>query len=420
MATGTTDSLPAYLNEDIGPTIIATASLIILSCTVFMCLRYWARYLTSTPFGVEDILIPIAWFATVNLCVVGLVMVKAGGTGRHQAYVERTNPTGLATHYKGVIMNEIVQPGAVAFPKICIVLLFLRVFTNKWERLVAKALIAIILGAWISYTVAACFQCRPFAYNWDKTIPHGKCFHMMAFANSSSVPNIVTDVIILFLPWRTVVNLKVSIGRRCGLLLIFLMGSVGIVASIVRTVVFLTTNPLVDVPCELSPPPVEIINWTIIEPGLYLLAACALSFKPLFRLVAQYLHLHNFITASKATSTKPGSDPTKSQHKKNQKAICMDAFKSGSSVGFSKIGGEKGARDEEECVGFGEKVVNSGDGEEKVKGSWHEKTKSLISVKVTRTVEVDSEPIAEGDEHGEVRYNASSWLDVDRTIGRAP
>jgi len=70
------------------------------------------------------------------------------------------------------------------------------------------------------------FQCVPFAYNWDKTIPEGRCFNIFIFGQSSSIPNIVTDAAVLLLPIRTVMELKISIGRRIGLLLIFLTGSV--------------------------------------------------------------------------------------------------------------------------------------------------------------------------------------------------
>jgi hypothetical protein len=66
----------------------------------------------------------------------------------------------------------------------------------------------------------------PIAYAWDKTIEGGKCFDFRAFATSSSVPNIVTDVAVLFLPIRTVTELRISIGRKAGLMLIFLTGSV--------------------------------------------------------------------------------------------------------------------------------------------------------------------------------------------------
>jgi hypothetical protein len=75
----------------------------------------------------------------------------------------------------------------------------------------------------------------------------------------------------------------------------------GIVASIIRTIVFAKTlaeaGPLTDVTWNH----VSLIKWTIIEPGMYLLSTCALSFKPLFRMFAKAFHLHAFVTHTKST-----------------------------------------------------------------------------------------------------------------------
>jgi hypothetical protein len=121
---------------------------------------------------------------------------------------------------------ELLHPAAVAFPKLLVVLLFLQILTNKYERFAAKALIFLISATWFSYTVAALFQCTPVAFNWNKSIANGKCFNVQAFANSTSVPNIVTDLAVLVLPLRMVWDLKISVGRRVGLLLVFLTASV--------------------------------------------------------------------------------------------------------------------------------------------------------------------------------------------------
>lgn len=66
------ENSPEYLAQDIGPTVVATASLMIIFCTVFVGLRYWARYLTNTQWGIEDIFIPLAWIAEMGLCIVGI------------------------------------------------------------------------------------------------------------------------------------------------------------------------------------------------------------------------------------------------------------------------------------------------------------------------------------------------------------
>ncbi|KAF2827650.1 hypothetical protein CC86DRAFT_321914 [Ophiobolus disseminans] len=302
-------ALSAFLAEDRGPSVLASASVMILLTTIFVGLRYYARYLSSTSFGIQDVIIPFAWLAEIGVCITSIMMVEMAGTGRHMAYVVTQDLAKIAEHFKGIMVLELLHPAAVAFPKLLVVLLYLHILTNKYERIAAKALLALIFATWISFTVAAVFQCAPFAFNWDKTITGGKCFNTQVFANSSSVPNIITDLAVLVLPLRTVWELKISVGRRIGLLLIFLTGSVGIIASIIRTVVFAKTlaetGPLVDITWNH----VALVNWTIIEPGMYLLSACALSFKPLFRMFAKVLHLQAFITHTKSTF-QPGKSST--------------------------------------------------------------------------------------------------------------
>lgn len=217
------------------------------------------------------------------------------------AYIVSVDPNRVPEHFKGAMVLELLHPAAVAFPKLLVVVLYLHILTNKYERMAAKTLAVLIGATWISYTVAAFLQCVPFAFNWDKTVAGGKCFSIQAFANSSSVPNILSDIAVLVLPLRTVWGLKISAGRRVGLLFIFLTGSIGIIASIARTIVFAETLARAGPLDDSTYNHVALINWTIIEPGMYLLSACALSFKPLFRIFAKALRLQAFITHTKST-----------------------------------------------------------------------------------------------------------------------
>ena len=200
---------PAFLAEDIGPSLIVCASAFIVLSTAFVILRYYARYLTHTRSSAEDIIIPFAWLAEVGLCITAIgkplravegrhqcspiwtVMVEKAGTGRHMDYVLQHNPLMVMEHFKGIMVNEVLHLPAVAFPKLCVVILYLRVFTNKWARMATWALIYIVAATWFSYTIATMFQCIPFKFNWDKSDPNGKCFNVTAFAASSSVPNIM-------------------------------------------------------------------------------------------------------------------------------------------------------------------------------------------------------------------------------------
>jgi hypothetical protein len=63
---------PEYLAEEVGTQLIATASLFIIFSTIFVVLRYYARYLTHTKLGLEDIITPFAWISQIGLCITAI------------------------------------------------------------------------------------------------------------------------------------------------------------------------------------------------------------------------------------------------------------------------------------------------------------------------------------------------------------
>jgi hypothetical protein len=62
----------AFLAEDRGHSIIVTASVMIGLCTLFVGLRFYARYLMSTPLGIQDVIAPFAWLAQMGVCATAI------------------------------------------------------------------------------------------------------------------------------------------------------------------------------------------------------------------------------------------------------------------------------------------------------------------------------------------------------------
>ncbi|RMZ70202.1 integral membrane [Pyrenophora seminiperda CCB06] len=289
-----TQQSPELTIADNSPVVLGTAYSLIVSCTVFVILRYYSRYLSNTAFSIEDVIIPFAWLAEMALCGVSINCVE-NGLGRHRSNLD---PVNIENDYKGLLLQEFLHPAAVAFPKLIVAILFLRVLNNKYERFAAKLVIFLIVATCISYTIAPVFQCTPIAFNWSD-IPGGSCFNIPLFAQSSSIPNVTTDVGVLLLPLRMVWHLKISVPRRIGLFLIFLTGSVGIVASIVRACVSFDAYQDMSASPDFTWNSVPFLNMTMIEPGVYLLSACAISFKPLLRMLVKALHFGSQLTSTR-------------------------------------------------------------------------------------------------------------------------
>lgn len=148
------------------------------------------------------------------------------GVGRHLAAVLLYHPTKFESWAKTLYALDWLYLTSVALPKISVLCLYLRIFTSRGARLTCHVLLWFVVATWLAYIIAANFQCTPFKFQWDKKIPGGHCFDIGAYYKSTSVPNIVTDLVILVLPVPTVVNLKATMTRKLGLSFVFLVGSV--------------------------------------------------------------------------------------------------------------------------------------------------------------------------------------------------
>ncbi len=113
----------------------------------------------------------------------------------------------------------------VNIPKMAILALYRRLFPNKSNRYVIYALMGILIGLTISTVVTALVACIPFAANWDPTLPGARCINKEAFFRWGSLPNIITDIVMLILPMRIVWNLHTTTRLKIGLTITFVFGS---------------------------------------------------------------------------------------------------------------------------------------------------------------------------------------------------
>ncbi|KAH8589188.1 hypothetical protein B0O99DRAFT_637440 [Bisporella sp. PMI_857] len=221
----TTTHSQEYLNEESGHILTAASALFIVLNTIFLSLRFYARSITQGGFGWDDAFIVMGYVANIALCIVSLLIVPYGGVGLHQAHVEMINPKLLTGWAKGILTIELIYLTAVALPKMSVLCLFLRIFTTKASRRLTQSTMILITVNWFAFMVASCNQCKPLAYWWDRTIPGGKCFDVQAFYRIMCVPNIVTDVIVMLLPIKSIVELKLPTIKKLALLIIFLTAS---------------------------------------------------------------------------------------------------------------------------------------------------------------------------------------------------
>jgi len=101
---------------------------------------------------------------------------------------------------------------------------YTRVFNIRSVRLAAQIICAIIFLWCLTVILSAFLLCRPFAFNWDPTIPDGRCGNRVLSYVLTGVLNIITDVLVLCLPIPVIWNLQMRVANKIALTGVFAVG----------------------------------------------------------------------------------------------------------------------------------------------------------------------------------------------------
>lgn len=114
----------------------------------------------------------------------------------------------------------------LALIKTSICLFYSRIFFVRTFRIAAWITIAFVISWGVMVLLTAFLLCTPLAFNWDQSIPGGRCANQKATFIAVGVLDLVTDVCVFVLPLPMIYNLKVSRGNRVALFGIFGIGIV--------------------------------------------------------------------------------------------------------------------------------------------------------------------------------------------------
>lgn len=108
--------------------------------------------------------------------------------------------------------------------KMSILMLYLRIFIQRWFRIICYVLLVIISSYMVAAFFASVFQCTPVARAWNKTIP-GACINITTNWYANAGFSIATDIIILTLPMYPLYKSKIILKRKIALMGVFALGA---------------------------------------------------------------------------------------------------------------------------------------------------------------------------------------------------
>ncbi|KAI2473712.1 hypothetical protein F4781DRAFT_438336 [Annulohypoxylon bovei var. microspora] len=216
--------------------MIGVVTMCLILATIVVFIRTYSKLFVEKKFRLEDGLALVAFGPYVGSCWCIFHVVSLGGSFVHQWNV-------TARDFQSVVYDVFLGYEfycfAVMFSKTAILFEWLRVFVPRGMRNLFFWTCWLVLISNIIFYIAAIFfqnlACKPVKKAWIPMTP-GTCLDIRAVEFSSPCINLVFDLIILFLPQRTIWSLNMSLKRRLGVSLVFSMGIFACAAGVGRVV----------------------------------------------------------------------------------------------------------------------------------------------------------------------------------------
>ncbi|KAI0399231.1 hypothetical protein F4802DRAFT_55684 [Xylaria palmicola] len=244
---------------------------------IVLCVRVAGR-LSSHQFGLDDTLVCIAMVLSMLETAASYMFIRTNFIGIRLQDIPPHDPVpGLVWNYA----IEILYNPILALVKTSILLLLLRLFGQKpgVKRFIIWVNTA-NMGMMIAVFFGTVLQCIPISKAWNTSL-EGTCIDRRILFTISSVFNIVTDILILALPMRIFIDLKIPKRTKIALMFIFLLGFLTTITSIVR--LFLLIQGLFMLKTTLSADANIGFVTSAIETNLALITASAPALRPLLR-----------------------------------------------------------------------------------------------------------------------------------------
>ncbi|KAG9496545.1 hypothetical protein J7337_011321 [Fusarium musae] len=200
-------------NRELYYICIASNTIAMSVCTIFVFLRLWARYRLAMRLRLDD-------------------MLRYGG-GLHQWDV----PEHLITQYNQTVYATMVNYGPTVFAIKAAILLFLASIFAPYKTYVKW--IYGFLGVMGVYYVAMLFLkmfiCRPISMFWGATTD-GECFNQRVLILVDNIISLLSDIVVLLLPCPLTKKLQVGLVAKLKIVAIFGVGGIACIFSLVRLV----------------------------------------------------------------------------------------------------------------------------------------------------------------------------------------
>ncbi|KAF2010700.1 hypothetical protein BU24DRAFT_400218 [Aaosphaeria arxii CBS 175.79] len=267
------------LDENRGPEFRAfLICMLTLSITV-VALRFWSRAIgprvsqgkATHRFWWDDWVAFLALICLMAFTAVAITLVHFG-LGRHIWTLDETE---LLMVFKLFYTVYYVYDVSLFLTKTSALLFLTRLFprhTNPTWWNIALWVTHGMNSAWfVGICFGTAFMCKPLAKGWNPLIP-GECGATSALWIGSAIPSVIIDLVILLLPLPKIWFLHISVARKTGVTLVFILGYCVIIVSLGRLITVLRSAKALDQ--DITYEGMPMVYWVSTECPATIISIC--------------------------------------------------------------------------------------------------------------------------------------------------
>ncbi|CAI7661132.1 unnamed protein product [Penicillium glandicola] len=280
---------------DRGPVVRVVAEVVTALSTVAVILRIIARGFILRRLGGDDYCLIMSWLIAIGLSV-SVIAATTKGLGRFDSNISSDWVYWLSrcTYIFTVLYNP-----ALMATKTAILLLYRRLTkTTTFFHTATTACLVLVNLAGLVFTLLSIFQCRPISETFNINSDNKKCIDIVTLYLVSAPVNILTDLVILFLPMPLLTGVTLPPKQKMMLIATFALGGFVAVVGVMRiaylqeaatTRLEALNSGRYSTQANLSWYTAPPCMWSIVEVNVGIICACIPVLKPLFVRIAPRL-----------------------------------------------------------------------------------------------------------------------------------
>ncbi|KAF5506532.1 Satratoxin biosynthesis SC1 cluster protein 4 [Colletotrichum siamense] len=255
--------------EERGPALLIIESISLSFALICLLLRLYVRIFMMRKSWWDDWLMVGAAIFSISVTICVILATQLYGWNLHiwdTTFVQRMQGRQIS------IVGQTLFIFASGLSKLSILTSYLRIapLGSTFQR-VTQVTIGAVLALIIIFLMVLWTQCIPIWHYWDLTVLDRNCMAEWPPLAGQTITTVITDIIVYLLPMPTLFRLRLPVLQRIVLIILFSLGTVVVVAGIMRT---WWTYYVEEMTYDVTWDGFELWIWTALEANLAIICGC--------------------------------------------------------------------------------------------------------------------------------------------------